>query len=165
MNTFEQLIRLDSISGPGCTFYSVLRKGSSLAEFSLWQQKVLSDQEHADERRDINQWLVRCSRTGAHKQWFRHEGAAHALPPRGISSHMLRLYCFWVSPEVVILFNGGLKTGRDPQQCPNVSTHFKFAKEAALELDQLFARQDLQLTHLQLISPDGSVPIHESTSL
>lgn len=86
---------------------------------------------------------------------FRHEKKASALPPKGKDRkpvfmikgkndiNDLRLYCFPVNERVVFLFNGGIKTTKKAQECPNVSDHFKIANKLVSCLDDLFANKDI----------------------
>ncbi|GAE63573.1 hypothetical protein H3Z85_07985 [Chryseobacterium indologenes] len=86
---------------------------------------------------------------------FRHEKKASALPPKGKDRkpvfmskgkndiNDLRLYCFPVNERVVFLFNGGIKTTKKAQECPNVSTHFDIANKLVSCLDDLFLSKEI----------------------
>lgn len=78
-------------------------------------------------------------RKGARKHYFtRHEDAASALPPKetfevsGIEIEFfrnpLRLYCTRINDQIVILFNGGLKTSQTVQLSPELLPKFRDAQ-------------------------------------
>jgi len=74
---------------------------------------------------------------GASFGLFRQEGLCVALPPQGKyleETIDLRLYCHWVSENIIILYNGGIKTTRTAQDCPNVSRHFYNAQSWTKQL-------------------------------
>jgi hypothetical protein len=77
---------------------------------------------------------------GAIFDLFRPERICVALPPKGKyldDAIDLRLYCHWVSKNVVILFNGGIKTSNNAQDCPNVSSHFYNAQSWTKQLTEI----------------------------
>lgn len=76
---------------------------------------------------------------------FRPERICIALPPKRKyldETIDLRLYCHWVSKNVVILFNGGIKTANFAQDCPNVSRHFYNAQSWAKQLIEIGIETD-----------------------
>lgn len=87
---------------------------------------------------------------GAKEDLFRWERLAVALPPdiekiangtyKKLFVRKLRLYAFRVSDSVVILFNGGIKTNRDPELCPNVGKHFRNSQKFVSELKTIGIR-------------------------
>ena len=87
---------------------------------------------------------------GARPEWFRHEGAANALPPppQYLSSDgktAMRLYCIRFNRSIVFLLNGGVKTMRTAQQCPIVSPYFAQANRISSALDQAMLDGDIKL--------------------
>ena len=84
---------------------------------------------------------------GAQKRFFRSEAwvtDVQALPPprkqmelKKIEVEDLRLYCLVLNEQVVILFNGGIKTTHKAQDCPNVGKYFKQANLLASRIDHL----------------------------
>jgi hypothetical protein len=106
-------------------------------------------------------------REGTRKENFRHERNADALPPNYIhlptddseenSEFGLRLYCCRFTPGIVVLYNGDLKTKHYPDDCPNVSGHFKFALRATKSIDQ--AREDgyVQFDGTRLLVDEGFI--------
>jgi len=90
---------------------------------------------------------------GAQKRFFRSEAwvaDVQALPPprkqmelKKIEVEDLRLYCLVLNEQVVILFNGGIKTTHKAQDCPNVGTYFKQANQLATKIDQLITSGEI----------------------
>lgn len=104
---------------------------------------------------------------GADKDFFRHERRADALPPDQkimkkyklldfleSDEYKLRLYCMRLSDNVVILFNGGLKTDNDPEKCNNVSSHFKNAQIFAKKINEKLNDKDFLLSKGRISSND-----------
>lgn len=69
--------------------------------------------------------------TGAILRKFRPEGRAQALPDNTYIGAKLRLYCYRVSDQIVILGNGGLKTERTAQEGEFTAEHFENMKNAS----------------------------------
>ena len=94
--------------------YSCKVNGSDLSEFELFLQKY-KDSEHQKDVVTIMARILRLMKDGCYERYFRYEGARKdrlfALP-----SHFdvgdLRVYCLVLSPNILILGNGGLKTTR-----------------------------------------------------
>lgn len=96
-------------------------------------------------------WITEIGRRrGAKARYFRFENDANALPPParimaelGDDYCRLRLYCIRLTDEVVILANGGLKTGRTVQDSPDLLTKFRFANKMAGQLMELIQTGEL----------------------
>jgi hypothetical protein len=48
----------------------------------------------------------------------------------------LRLYCLYISNNMIFLFNGGIKTTDKAQDCPNVSKYFRDAERFTKMIDE-----------------------------
>jgi hypothetical protein len=104
---------------------------------------------------------------GADQDFFRHERLAQALPPDRKSMHRyhlleflktdrydFRLYCLRLSNSVVILFNGGLKTANNPENCPNVAPHFRNAQIFCRQIEEKLKDRNFLIVDKNLISSD-----------
>ena len=95
---------------------------------------------------------------GAKTHLFRSEAYGSdtsALPPAGkerepsyieegeIESNSLRLYCFRLNENVVILYSGDLKTADIAQNCPNVKPHFILANRLTKALENSIKEKDI----------------------
>lgn len=85
---------------------------------------------------------------------FRMENNARALPPD--RSHKtrylglrtdppLRLFCYCVSDEIVILFDGGVKSATSVQDCPTLRMPFQEAQKLSRVIQQEIA--EASITH------------------
>lgn len=141
MNTFVKLYELNELSGRKTRFYAIHFEGkleNEFVDFLLRHENLESLKEQLDE---LLAWLDEiAARRGALDWLFRHENRAHALPPKQRLQHLevnnLRLYCMRLNDNVVILFNGGLKTADKAQNCPNVRLYFHQANRLAISIDQ-----------------------------
>jgi hypothetical protein len=95
--------------------------------------------EYTDQFQQVLQWIefIGDMEKGAHPHLFRSAGNCVALPPN--ATHLaepidLRLYCHLVNKHIVILYNGGIKTTRTAQECPNVSRHYYNAQSWTKQL-------------------------------
>ncbi len=54
------------------------------------------------------------------------------------------MYCLRANENVVILFNGDIKTTQYPQDCPNVKLHFKQANQLTKAIDAAFREKEIR---------------------
>ena len=134
--TIEEFARFKT-----ATFYTLKEENAALSETDDFLKRM---REESDFRSQVNRLLRLIENIGNHKEGavydlFRQERLCIALPPKGRYQGEidLRLYCFWVSERIVILFNGGLKTANKAQDCPNVSHHFYNAQGWARQLIEI----------------------------
>lgn len=147
MNTFVTIQEFQRFKK--VTYYTVQIEDHELTETDKFLEAMEKEKEYQEEFSNLIDWLSEIGdKRGARDHLFRHEGIAVALPPdRKYQSDELevkeiRLYCHRVTPEVVILFNGGIKTARYPQDCPNVNTHFRQANHYIRQLDKIGINTD-----------------------
>ena len=57
---------------------------------------------------------------------------------------MLRLYTFRVNESVVFLFNGGIKTTKYAQDCPNVGPYFQLANQLTAALQKALEEKEIR---------------------
>jgi hypothetical protein len=158
MNTFELEIWDDE--SEYVTFYTVRWEGAETSETDKFfsRMKGLPDmQQPLHELANLISEVIG-NHHGAHEAFFnRMENWAIALPPKGkvrlgeinveYAGFPLRLYCYRVTDELVILFNGGIKTGRTAQDSQELSMKFYEANE--------FTKRILMVINAGEIFPDG----------
>lgn len=164
MNTFAVIKEIIVFSR--VRYYSVKFTEDQLTEFEKFITYHSRNVEVAEEYNDLMAWIkVRIgNKDGALEKYFRHEGAANALPPNSQFleteyDNNIRLYCYRISNHVVILFNGGIKSKncRTAQECPVVKQHFDLANKLVKTIDLAFQSQDVRLSDDQkelIIEPD-----------
>ncbi|MEM0999365.1 MAG: hypothetical protein AAGN35_20070 [Bacteroidota bacterium] len=81
----------------------------------------------------------------AHRRKFRHENEAKSLPPYGMGGGYLRLYCYPMVDNILILGNGGHKVNiTDTHQAsPFLKPHFDFFRAVARKLDQAWKDREI----------------------
>jgi hypothetical protein len=106
-------------------------------------------------------------RTGAIIDLFRPEDEAVALPPkpnvrlnrilqiREIHYNSLRLYCIWISEEIVILANGGIKTAQKTQDLPDLMPHFRFIKSMGKQINKLIIENSFTFEGKEIFDLDN----------
>lgn len=99
----------------------------------------------------LRKWISKIgNERGALAHFFRNEavggsGASALPPPKDILNQgcVLRWYCLRMRPTTVILFNGGEKTKRKAQDCPNVANHFEQANKLSSLLWQANREEEI----------------------
>lgn len=151
--TFAKLKEL-STPAPTLCVYSVCLDASGKTEF---EQFVELDEElartHEEELNLLYAAIEAMRKKGAKNHYFKQEEHAYYLPvvdtaikEANTKDFGIRLYCCWLRPDLLILLNGGIKTQRNPMDCPNVSNHFKTAESIGRKLDNYIQSGMLDLS-------------------
>lgn len=164
MNTFALELWYDEAAV--CTFYTVRRltdDDASISETDMFFD-IYARPGHPLEEKALQLFRLITesigNKYGAIDDFFdRHANNAHALPPKpkylveeihdlGIN-FPLRLFCYRVSEQIVILFNGGIKSTQSIQESPDLYIKFKEAQRLVNKIEK-----DLQ-NDMIIISDDG----------
>ena len=125
------------------TYYTVRWDELKESETNKFVLRFASSEELRPFYQQIAALLVDMGeRKGARKHYFsRHEDLASALPPKGtfetngieinFYGNPLRLYCTRLNDNIVVLFNGGLKTARTAQASEDLARKFREAQHFA----------------------------------
>ncbi len=148
MYTFELRVWYDETSR--CAFYTVQRDGSVDSETDAFFAKY--EDEEAEWHDESNQLLYlileKIGNTyGATNDFFnRPENRAQALPPKPGSrlpeivalgfNFPLRLYCYRISPSLVVLYNGGFKDAPSAQESKDLSMKFYDAQQFTKKIQE-----------------------------
>ena len=136
-------------------FYTVKCEDAAVSETDDFFERMEKEKDYTDQLEQMIAWMENIGnhKEGAIYDMFRQERICLALPPerRFLDTKIdLRLYCHWVSPQVVILYNGGIKTRQAAQDCPNVSRHFYNAQSWTKRLKEIGIETEGQkITNLQ----------------
>ncbi|HEY6083442.1 MAG TPA: hypothetical protein VIU45_08295 [Chitinophagaceae bacterium] len=148
--------KIEDISDGIVKFYSVRLRDNMLTEFEIFDAKDFPN--HIEELEimyaTINEMKIR----GAKPYYFKPEGPANALPKvkqkiivANQKDFGLRLYCIRLTDEVVVLLNGGIKTQRDPKNCPNVKPYFEMAIKIAKVLDKALVDKEINYQEIDCL--------------
>lgn len=124
------------------TYYTIRREDGTSSETGDFFQRMAKESNHIRQLIRLAVWIEKIGSNyrGAIISLFRPEGICYALPPNAkyLNKEIdLRLYCHWISEQIVILYNGGIKTARTAQECPNVSRHFYNAQSWTKQLQAI----------------------------
>lgn len=141
-------------------YYTFWVEGRTKSETDAFFSRFEDKEPLAQELNLLVTWLSEIGqRRAAKARYFRFENDASALPPParimaelGDDYCSLRLYCVRLSDEVVILANGGLKTGRTVQDSPDLLAKFRFANKMANQLLQMIRSGELQLVGKEIVN-------------
>jgi len=153
VNSFAVIEALDQLRFDKVVYYSIrfLDHENEISEFFDFLNRIEDISSVETDLGNLLQWIEEIGeKYGAIKsRFFRHEskdGEASALPPSKstmefheiIVEEHLRLYCLVANEHVVFLFNGGIKTTKYPNDCPNVGKYFNQANLLTRKIDELF---------------------------
>ena len=130
------------------TFYTVRQEASDLSETDKFMQKYRGHEQYGPALQELTSLLFESigEQFGAHPSFFsRAENRATALPPsKARIGHItfnypqfsLRLLCYRISENLVILFNGGPKTAATAQQSEDLNMSFIQANDFARRIQE-----------------------------
>jgi len=139
VNSFAYIVELYRFNT--VTFYTVKRPDGK-TEADIFVQKISALPLFKQQFDELLAWMeyIGNSQEGAEQELLRPEGLCVALPPPATqlqSPIEIRWYCYWINEQNVIMFNGGIKTARTAQQCPNVKQHFFDGQNWANQLNEI----------------------------
>lgn len=142
---------IEELSFGKLELYSVVLGDHAVSEFEDFDNKDFPD--HQKEIQVLYNVIDEMIGRGAKKHYFKFEGSFSAIPfvddelkEANPNDYGIRLYCIRIDDSKLILLNGGVKTQRDPKQCPNVKGHFERGKRIAKVLDQAIAQKEIDIT-------------------
>ncbi|MEO0043970.1 MAG: hypothetical protein RL329_3418 [Bacteroidota bacterium] len=122
------------------TFYTLRDETQEYSETDRFIERFSNDEQYKEDYYQIATLIEEIGDTHGAKDIFfsRHEAHATALPPNrslvlnGLEilfmHNSLRLYCLKISKNIVILFNGGVKTSLKVQDSPDLMPKFRNAQ-------------------------------------
>lgn len=145
MNLFATIVEFERYSN--VTYYSVQFEDSDRTETDKFFDNLIGLDRYREQVDELVWWIEEIGERGAEYDLFRDEQLAFALPPKSQFLREgdridVRLYFHFVSSNVIILFNGGVKTARSVQQCPNVRPHFMNAQIYIRKLQEIGIETD-----------------------
>ena len=148
VNLEIQFVKIKELSEGVTQFYTFRIGESELTEFELFDAKEFPD--HYKELEITYNLIDQMQYREARGMFFKDESGAHALPRvtqdiKEINKvdYGLRLYCIFLTPTLVILGNGDIKTKINPNDCANVAIHFKRIRSIARALDKALLIEDV----------------------
>jgi hypothetical protein len=122
-------------------FYTIEEVGKAMNETDEFFIRFKDDPDYQKDIETIKYWIQKIGKeSGALERHFRPESKAKAIP---IIKSKLRLYCYRISDELVILGNGGIKSSQKVQDSPDAFPSFEmintvaFVIQMKLENDQI----------------------------
>lgn len=175
MNIFALEIWYDE--GEICTFYTVrlINDDDSHSETDqFFDQYAVHGNEFEKEGYELFHLITQsiANKYGATDDFFdRSENKAQALPPKPkkwleeikeLGVHFpLRLYCYRITDQIVVLFNGGVKDAGTAQESKNLSIKFYEAQAFVQKIEEALQSQMIVITEDEryLENFDGSFEI------
>lgn len=133
-------------------FYSILLEGKPRSEYSDFLFRFIDDEENLPELRQLVSFIAQMGeRKGAIKNFFKNEDYAFRFSVPGyIETYNplnfgFRLYCLPINENIVILFNGCMKSNQKATQCPNCSSHFRTANRLSQKINEAINEGSIQI--------------------
>lgn len=134
-------------------YYTFKVDGQESSEAEKFFDTFADNPDVEDDLNILATWMKEIgNRRGAYARYFRCENKADALPPPrkymtdlGSDFCRLRLYCFRLTDEIVIIANGGIKESKDVQNSPKLLPKFRFANKMAQQLLDLRQRGEIEI--------------------
>jgi len=149
VNIFAKVIKVEGFTGHEVSYYTIHLEKQERNEFEDFIFRHITNDKIRVQLNYLNETLERFSKQGARKHYFRVEGAFHALPPPArylefnLGKEQLRLYCLFVSEQIIFLFNGGIKTKNIAQDCENVSRYFSESSKFTAVIDTMIVDREI----------------------
>ena len=141
--TLQQFQEYNSI-----TYYTILVDGKDVTETDDFIARYKDNEEFYEEFQELFTYLRVIGEDGipyAHRKRLRPEKGARAIPLKGVGGVKLRLYCYLIKDNIMILGNGGHKKELDSshQDSPALKPHFDLFTQVSEKLDQMLSERDL----------------------
>lgn len=125
-------------------YYTIEEMGKGVNETDEFFIRFKNDPHYQKDIETIKYWIRKIgTESGALERYFRPESAAGAIP---ITVSKLRLYCYRICNELVILGNGGIKTSQLVQKSPDVFPHFEVMNSVAFVTQMKLQKNQLSIS-------------------
>lgn len=140
-------------------FYTVKVEDKEKSETEEFLDRYENDPTFEEEISELMEIITSWGREGIphyFRKRLRSENAAKALPPKGIrrksAGNLVRLYCYLIRDNIMILGNGGHKKSPESshQESPELKPHFDFFNRISDELDRMIIEKDLIISDNEL---------------
>ena len=142
---------------PCIKFYTVRWDDAALSETDKFFQRFLETASLQNYREDFDEIIalikIMGEQEGAAERFFRFEDAAQALPPKSMvyvrqllisdGQNTLRLYCTRLQNNIVVLFNGGIKSSQKVSDSLDLTMKFREAQYFAKKIDKAIQEKDV----------------------
>ena len=124
-------------------FYTIEEVGKGVNETDEFFIRFKDDPDNQKDIETITYWIQKIGKeSGALERHFRLEAAAGAIP---ITVSKLRLYCYRISDELVILGNGGIKSSQTVHKSPDALPHFEIMNTVAFVIQMKLENEQLEI--------------------
>jgi len=142
---------------PRVHFYTVRWDEAEESETDRFQARFAQEEEYLEELLEILTLIedIGENRGATDKIFGRFENRATAIPPNfplkieniqfQFPENRLRLYCVRLTEEIVILFNGGIKTSHSAQDSPDLSMKFHEAQQFVKKIEEALKEKDIEI--------------------
>lgn len=123
-------------------FYTVQEIGNSFNETDDFFIRFKDNPVYQEDIEIVNYWILKIGQEfGSYERYFRPERKAQAIPIPPPSSK-LRLFCYRINDQLVILGNGGIKSSRTVQKSPGALLHFELMNTVAFVTQSKLQRRE-----------------------
>lgn len=127
-------------------FYTIEEVGKGINETDEFFIRFKDDPDYRKDIETIKYWVQKLgSEYGALERYFRPEKKGHAIPIPPPKSN-LRLYCYRINDQIVILGNGGIKSSQKVQDSPDAIPHFEIVNTLAFVIQMKLENDQIEIT-------------------
>lgn len=126
------------------TIYTIHEEGARFSETDNFFKRFKDDPKRITDIQIIKGWVTRIGEKGALERYFKPEGKALAIPVPPPKSD-LRLYCYRVNDNILILGNGGLKTSKKVKNSPDVIPHFQLMNSVSFVFELKKEKSEIRI--------------------
>lgn len=124
-------------------FYTIEEVGKGISETDEFFIRFKDNPDYQKDIETISYWIQKIGKeSGALERHFRPEKTAKAIP---ITVSKLRLYCYRISDELVILGNGGIKSSQKVQDSPDAFPHFEVMNTLAFVIQMKLENGQIEI--------------------
>jgi hypothetical protein len=129
-------------------FYTIYEGGKGHNETDAFFLRFKDDPAYQKDIETIKYWIQKIGKeSGALERHFRPESAASAIP---IAVSKLRLYCYRIDDQIVILGNGGIKSSQSAQNSPDAFPYFEDMNTVAFVTQMKLQKQEWSISGKQI---------------
>lgn len=119
-------------NGDKTRIYTVHEKGESMSETDKFLYRFKDNPKFKKDIEIIVKWVRKIGSEGALERFFRPESNGEAIP---VVASDLRLYCYRINNNILVLGNGGIKTSQKVQDSPDAYPHFQIINDLAFAVN------------------------------
>lgn len=156
------LLRIERYTNmPKVAYYTIHVQGRPLDEFNFFLKEMRHKMKNRNELGQLLQLINNMGQHwGYHHRYFKKEENGHRFlfPSDNYTDENspfgVRLYCKILSPEIIVLTGGCLKTQKKVSQCNNCQPYFELNNRVAIALEKAINNNYIELDGMDILQDE-----------